>query len=178
MIKWIQKLMLKHKQGKLKRKVKVYNLDTAKTALVLYNFDTAAREKEIREFCRFLKEEGIKVTSLAYLAKKIKEGEYAPIEELNYLYFDNKELNWLRIPESNRLKNAIEEKFDMLIDFNLEESLPIQWISCLSQASLKVGANRGYKNESCDLLMELKEESIAALQTQCKVYLRMINQKN
>ncbi|MAY84437.1 MAG: hypothetical protein CMP59_09925 [Flavobacteriales bacterium] len=178
MIKGIRNFILKRKQSKQYRKVQVYNLDTAKTALVLYNFTTESREKEIRDFCRFLKEEGIKTSSLAYISKKIKEGEYAPREELNYHYFDKSELNWLRIPKSDNLKGIIEERYDILIDFNLEESFPIKWISVLSQASFKVGSSRGYKSESCDLLMELKEESIASLQSQCKVYLRMINQKN
>ena len=164
--------------AKQARKVKVFNLNTAKTALVLYNFKSEAREKEIKDFCRFLKEEGIKASSLAYIPKKIKEGEYAPLEELNYFYFDNAELNWMKIPTSQRIKEVIEKDYHLLIDFNLEESFPIQWVSQLSRASFKVGSSRGYKSESCDLLMELKEESIASLQSQCRVYLRMINQKN
>jgi hypothetical protein len=178
MIKAIRRFLLKRKVAKQARKVQVFNLNTAKTALVLYNFKSEAREKEIREFCRFLKEEGIKVSSLAYIPKKIKEGEYTPLEELNYLYFDKTEVNWLKIPYSDRIKEIIEKDFHLLIDFNLEDSFPIQWISELSKAYFKVGSSRGYKSESCDLLMELKEESIASLQSQCRVYLRMINQKN
>jgi len=178
MINLIRIFLLKRKRSKMHRKVYAYNLDTAKTALVLYNFKDEGREQEIRDFCRFLKEEGIKVSSLAYVSKKPKEGEYAPLQVLNYRYFNNTELNWLRIPQSTHLKKALAERYDLMIDFNLEDSFPIRWISQLSAAAFKVGSNRSYKRESCDLIMELKEESIASLQAQCRVYLRMINQKN
>lgn len=178
MINWIKNLILKHKASKLTRKVRVYNLSTAKSALILYNYRGEKREREVRDFAKFLKEEGVKTSSLAYLPKKFKDPTERPMEELQYFYFDKGETNWFKIPVSRRLNEIIQEPYHILIDFNLEESFPLKWISYLSGASFKVGGSKAYQRESCDLLLELKAESISSLQEQCKIYLRMINQKN
>lgn len=178
MLGGIQNFLLKRKLAKRKRKVQVHNLGTAKSAILLYTYHNNQREKEVRDFAKFLKEEGIKVTSLAFISKKIKEESKMPKEELNYFYFTKEELNWMKVPKSNRIKKLMNEHFDLLIDLNLEQSFPIEWISCLSNSAFKVGGNKGYQSESCDLLLGTKEESITALQEQCMYYLNMINRNN
>lgn len=178
MFGFLQQFLLKRKLAKRKRKVQVHNLGSAKSALVIYSYNGPNREKELREFCRFLKEEGIKTSSLAFLPKKLKKEEEGPKEELDYYYFDKKETSWLNIPQSTRLKKIIQNDYDLLIDLNLEESFPIEWVSYISKASFKVGRSSGYQKESCDLLLSPKEKNILALQEQCKIYLNMINRKN
>lgn len=178
MLGGLQNFLLKRKAKKSKRKVQVHNLGSAKSALLLYTFKDELREKQIRDFARFLKEEGIKTTSIAFIAKKMKDESKLPKEELTYFYFDKKEVSWLTIPNSTRLKKLMRADFDLLIDLNLEESFPLQWISTLSKASFKVGNEKGYHAESCDLLLGTKENTIVALQDQCKLYLNMINRNN
>lgn len=178
MLGGIQKFVLKNKLSKLKRKIRVHNLSTANSALLLYVFTDQAREKQMRDFARFLKEEGIKVSSLAFIPKKIKEESEQAVEELSYFYFDKSELSWLGIPQSNRLKKMITEDFDLLIDLNFEEQFPLQYISSLSRAKFKVGPNSAYQMESCDLLLGTEEKNMVSLQEQCKHYLNMINRKD
>ncbi len=178
MLGGIQDFLLKRKASKRKRKVQVHNLSSAKSALILYIHKDGGREKEIRDFARFLKEEGIKTSTLSFIPKKIKEEENIPKEELNYFYFSKGELNWMKIPNSNRLKKLMNEDFDLLIDFNLEGSFPLKWISSMSKSHFKVGNDRSYQAEVCDLLLGTEENTIAALQEQCKHYLNMINRNN
>jgi hypothetical protein len=178
MLGGIKNFLLKRRLARSKRKIKVHNLQSAKSALLLYVYTGNGREKEVRDFARFLKEEGIKTTTLAYLPKKIKEESDRPQEELSYFYFDKQELNWLGIPNSNRLKKMIKSDFDLLVDLNREELFPLQYVSTLSKASFKVGKNSGYQLDSCDLLLGTKDDSILSLQEQCKHYLNMINRKN
>ena len=178
MLSGIQKFMLNRKLSKRKRKIYVHNLSTAKSALIIYNYLDQQREKEVRDFARFLKEEGIKVSTLAFIPKKIKDEDQMPLEELSYFYFTKEELNWLKFPKSNRLKKIANEAFDLMIDLNLEQMFPLEYIAKLSKASFKVGGDHGYQSDACDLLLGTQEETIVALQEQCKHYLNMINRNN
>jgi len=178
MISNLRDFFLRRKFAKRKRKIQVHNLSTAKSAILLYNYTDERRETEIRDFARFLKEEGVKTSTLAFIQKKIKEEDKIPVEELSYFYFSKEETNWMKVPTSTRLSKLMQTDFDLLIDFNLEGSFPLEWISKLSKASFKVGGDQGYQKEACDLLLGTKEQSIIALQEQCKHYLNMINRKN
>lgn len=168
---------MKRKLAKLKRTVRAQNLNRIKSAIIIYDYDVKApqQDKLIRDFARSLKEESIKVSTLGYIPKKLK-AEEKPKEELDYYYFDKTELNWLKIPRSERLEELCQKPFDLLIDLNTEGYFPLKWFSFLSLAAFKVGGSKGYQQESCDLLLETDPNNKAEFQKQTLHYLNMINQ--
>ncbi len=89
----IARKYLARKANRLKREVGVVNLSTAKSALLVYDASNAETERKARDYARFLKEEGIKVDTIAFYKLKGKEDK-RPEDELSYLYYDKKSLNW------------------------------------------------------------------------------------
>lgn len=175
MIKGLQNYFLKRKVKRLHRKVKVANLSSAKTALLVYETKDGD-EKTVRNFARFLKEEGIKAETLAYYQLKNKKDQ-RPEDELEYYYFDKNDFNWLQFPSENRIKKLIARDFDLLIDLNQSNRFCLQCISSLSKAKFKVGAAGTYRTENCDLTIAVEGADLKYLIEQMKVYLKMINNK-
>lgn len=174
MIKFIQQFLLKRKLQNSNRKVRVVNLASSKSALLVYNACIEEEEKLVRQFARFLKEEGIKTDSIAYYKKKNKNDE-GPQNELGYYYLKKEELNWLNIPISRQVKTMILNEYHLLIDLNLSNIFCLEYIASMSKANFKVGIADGYQKEICDLTLEVPSDQLNNLIEQIKVYLNMIN---
>jgi hypothetical protein len=62
-----------------------------------------------------------------------------------------------------------------LIDLNINNDFPLEYISTLSVATFKVGATGSYRDEEFDLTINIGEnQSTKYLVTQIKHYLSMI----
>lgn len=166
--------VLGNKLKRQNRRVKVFNLKSAKSALLVYEATHAYQEEKVRNLARFLKEEGIKVDSLGYYKKKNKK-EVLPKDELGYVYFDKEHLNWYGFAKNPKLKAYQENEYHLLIDLNLENRFCLEVISSLSNAHFKVGIAGGYCNEICDLTIATEEKDIDYLIEQIKNYLNIIN---
>jgi len=175
-MKRLGKYYLRQKLKRLKRKVVTHNLESAKTALILYDATEANEDKLAREFAKRLKEEMIKVDGLGFYNKKGKNVE-RPKDELGYVYFDPTMLNWMRIPSDKQIIKKIAFDYDLLIDLNLENHFPLEYISSLSKAKFKVGSSKSNCAEFCDLTLSLQQEDKQELMKQILVYLNMINHK-
>lgn len=176
-MKWFANFLYKQKLKKVTRNVKTHNFETAKTALLLYDCATPEKEKEGREFARFLKEQSISVTSISYFPKKGKNIS-KPKDELTYHYLHYKDLNWLKIPTNAMVNKVLLKQFDLLIDLNLEGHFALQYISAFCHASCKVGPAIDYQNEVCDLTFRFNTLSRTALIKEIKKYLAIINKKS
>ncbi len=173
-LNWIKNLVLKQKLKRISRKVQVQNWSTAKTALLIYECDEMGIPKNVLDFSRFLKEEGIKANVLGFMDSKPKEEE-KPKEELNYFYFDRRELDLLGQPSSEKVKQLAQNQYDLLIDLNLKNRYPLKWICSCSTAAFKVGISGDYQNEACDLTIKTDRNSLEDSIEQIKKYLNIIN---
>lgn len=174
MIEKISDLILQQKLSKLNRRKAVSNLNTAKTAGIIYDAANAENELLIKELCSFLEKENIKTESIGiYL---LKNSDNMPMHSLQHFYINRKELNMLKIPKSETVKKFIQKEFDLLFDCNISKQFTLKYISSLSMAKFKIGPAGGYHQNMCDMLIDVKEE--AGLQTfieQAKHYLKIIN---
>lgn len=173
-LNWIKNLVLKQKLKRLQRKVKVQNWNTAKSALLIYECDEMGIPKSILDFSRFLKEESIKASVVGFIDSKPKAKE-KPKEELNYSYFDRRELDLLGQPNSEKVKQLTQSQFDLLIDLNLKNKYPLKWICSCSDAAFKVGITGDYQNEICDLTIKTDRNNLEDSIEQIKKYLKIIN---
>lgn len=174
MFERIGNFLLKRKAKQMKRRCHAFNIKSAQSVLILYQANQAEVEKEVRSFCRYFKEEGLKVDSIGFYKKKGKNDELPP-NELSYYYFDKTKVNWLGIPTDITLKKIIMNEHHLLIDLNFEQRFCLKYLSILSKANFKVGRSMGYQEESCDLTISTEEESMDYLVDQIKIYLNMIN---
>lgn len=165
-------MLLKSKVAKLKREVRSTGLGSAKTVGIIYHFDLKT-DNLIREFARFLKEERLKVETLGYISNK--ELFDKAKQELDYNYFNKKDVNWLYVPQKKECTHFINTEFDILIDCSIRSYLPIRYITSLSKARFKAGSNITYRAEACDLTIDIsKEKTIPYLIQQLKHYLSII----
>lgn len=167
------KLKLKKEKKKLNRNIKAFSLSNASTIGVLYNATNRNDYEVVKKFIHYLKEERKDVLALGYINSKNSEDIVKP--HLNYQFFDNNNLSKIKVPTGNDVVNFMNKSFSILIDLNTEDCFPLEYISTLSRAKFKVGAIGQYRNEECDLTIDISQnKSLDYLIIQIKHYLKMI----
>lgn len=176
MRKNIGNLFLKRKASKLNRRIQVNNLGSAKTVGILYDATNPRNDEEIKEFMDALKNENLKLESIAlFLSKNTAK---MPMATAKNFYIGIKELSFFRIPYTNDAKKFMDEEYDILIDCNFEKHFSLQYLSSLSRAHFKVGPSGGYHQNVCDLTIALKEPiKMKDFLEQTTHYLKIINQQ-
>ena len=168
--------ILKNKQKNLNRETRVHNFDTAKSAVILFDALKKDAFKIIREFQGFLKNKGISCTVYGYVNQK-----ETPPDMLFWkdLYMINKSnLNWFLQPKGESVDLFKKETPDILIDFNTDYRIELQFLVQLSPASFKIGCFTEEKNDY-DLMIKLSgQEDISYLSEQIIHYVSILNPAN
>jgi hypothetical protein len=176
MRRWIANYRLQQKAGQEERQVRAHNLVDTNSALIVYDGSNKQRREAVIQLARFLKEERVKVETLAFYKRKGKEDK-KPKDEAGYYYFDQKERNWLGFPMGGAVDSILSKEFDLLIDLNLESVFSLEVITTLAKASFKVGKAQTYCEKVCDMTIATKEQDIQYLIEQIKNYLQLINKR-
>lgn len=164
---------LKKEKKKLHRTTISCNLETATTIGILYNATQREECELIKNLVIDLKQLKKDVLALGYVDLKDSSDIFKP--HISYAYFDNKNLNKAFIPKSLDVTSFIEKPFSLLIDLNLNNDFPLEYIASLSNATFKVGATGAYRDEDFDLTINIAENnSPKYLITQIMHYLSMI----
>ena len=167
------KLKLKKEKKRLKRSVKAFSLSNASTIGILYNATNRNEYEVVKKFIHYLKEERKDLLALGYIDSKNSSELVKP--HLNYQFFDNTTLSKRMIPGGSDVKNFIEKPYSILIDLNTTDCFPLEYICSLSKARFKVGAIGDYRNEVCDLTIDISQKNnLEYLIIQIKHYLKMI----
>lgn len=167
LISRIANRILNSKLSLVSREKRVFNLDSAQTAGILWEID----QKE--SFDRVNKElvrAGIKVTGLCYfpLRKAIITGEIVGFSKKHTSY-------WTEIPKVALVDDFIQQKFDLLIDLTGQKYFPMAYITALSEATFKIGY-AGSSPNYFDLNIDFQESpETSQLADQILYYLKRIN---
>ena len=140
------------------RKPKACAYTDANSVAILYKEKGESFYVLVKQYMKFLKEEhGIrKVLAIAYIEDKVIP-QYQQ-HKLEFDYFTRKDLNWHFKPNNVQLKNFVGEDFDILLDFDLENCLPIRYLVSESKAKMKVGVLKAENQPFYDLMIEYKKE--------------------
>lgn len=158
------------------RKVKAWNLNQAGKIGVIYDATSREDHEKVKKFIHFLREEQKDVLSLGYINSK--NPDHFLSSKLSYRYFTKKDLNWLFQPKEGEAADFLEKEFDILIDLSIEDCFPIRYLCNKSEANFKVGAQKGYRSEKCDMLIDISSNpSVDFLIIQIKHYLKLINKQ-
>ena len=164
---------LKKELKRLNRSVKAFNIEKASTIGIIYNATNRTEAEIVKKFTQHLKEERKDVLSLGFIDSKDSSDIVTP--HLNYTYFDRTNLSKSQVPKGVDVENFIQKPFSILIDLNMNDCFPIEYISSLSIAKFKVGAEGGYKNRACDMLIDISQKpQLDYLIIQIKHYLQMM----
>ena len=165
---------LAQKLKKVNRKIGAINLATAKSALLIYDASDALVKKKVRDYARFLKEEGVKADTIGFYKLKGKEDK-SPQDELGYTYYDKRCLNRLGFPKDSRILKIIGKEYHLMIDLNFDSIFSLKVISTLSKSHFKIGRSNGYRNDICDLTISTENKELDYFLSQTTTYLKMIN---
>lgn len=158
--------VLDSKLSSVVREKKVFNLDSAKSAGILWEIN----QKEAFELVESeLKNSGIDAVGLCYShSKKVVIPE-------DIKGFTRKHSTWSHIPKAEFTEDFIQQKFDILIDLTGQKYFQMVYITALSVASFKIGYS-GKLSNYFDLNIEFKEQPEAGqLAEQILYYLKRIN---
>jgi hypothetical protein len=87
------------------------------------------------------------------------------------------ELNFFYIPVSDDIESFIRKNFDVLVDMNFDNKLPLRYITSLSHAGLKAGLPDGNQSDSAlDLMIDIRRPvSVEVYLDELLRYLEMID---
>ena len=147
----------------------LFDFASAKYVGVLCSPQDELSTVHLKEFLQYLSQKGIQYSVFGYF-----DGNQIPE---NFLYWKGmdfitrKDLTIFFVPKNPIVDKFICEPFDMLINCNIADYFPVEYMSQLSVAKCKVGIMR--ENESCyDLMIDIqKNRTIEYFLKNLKIYL-------
>lgn len=150
-----------------------HNLETAKTAGILFTPTDQASFEQIKQFLTYLGNFKLQIYVLGYIDAKTIPESFLFWKGINL--FSRKELGWSMIPSTPVVNDFIDKPFDVLLDLSLQDFFPVEYIARLSKSKFKVG--RFTENHSAyDLMFELPEgNNLDNYLEYIKKYVNLIN---
>jgi len=155
-------LKLKLGKWKLKRLIKnngrhpiVCSLNQAKTVGISFTVNNQEDLEKIRKILKRLAERNIQTYALGYIPVK-KPNDYY-LSQKSFNFFSDADLDFSLIPKNESVKEFINTKFDILIDFGSEEYFPMDYMINMSNAAFKVGWFSS--NQPFDLMLNIDKNA-------------------
>jgi hypothetical protein len=165
---------LKKDSQSSQRKCVVSNFDTAKSFGLLFDANDPEIYELVKKYFKYLKESKKKVHAIGfYDLKNLPQMEYS---KLDYDFFTRKDLNWWGKPGGTFVTNFIEEEYDVLINFSLNDSFPLKYISAMSKAKMKIGKLDEKNSAVYDMMIQQPaDKNFKFFMRQVDHYLGIIN---
>jgi len=168
-------VLLKKKSAKTRRKVFYSNIGLVKNIGIVWDASKPEDFQFLSKFYQKMHERNIEVKIFGYFPGKELPDKYTAIRYLTCIR--KKELNFFYHPVSPETDTFIRNPYEILIDINFKNLLPLRYISKLSAAKFKVGLFEAETIDTpFDLMMEIKYPvDIEDYLKQIIIYLEMIN---
>ncbi len=157
-MKWVQGIRerwgswkLRQMSGKVTRERAQQIRWSEKPTIGLLYFFRPEEEQVLRQWIKEKTKKGFSIQTLGFT--ELKKGETLPVSEWPHQYFSQRELNWYCQPVSEVARQFIGMEFDVLIDLDRAEKLPVRHVLQQSKARLKIG--RCGEEVSFDLCFEV-----------------------
>jgi len=146
------------------RHVSFKNLETARTAVIIWNQNDKIAYKNIAEK---LDEKKIKYQSICISDNKLEES----LENV----VTCKDFNFFGTPKNKDIQALLDTEFDLMVDISLSSSIYVQIIRSFSMAHFKVGWTP-VNTDSFDMTIDIsKQPDSQYLTKQINHYLNIIN---
>ena len=165
--------VLKKKLKQFRRTKMVHNLKTAKRIGIVFNATKQEDYKQVSDFVKDIHDRGIEVKVLGFVNNKDVPNEY--LLKKNFSYFLKKSLNWYRKPVNPEVEKFLKEKFDIVIDFSLDNDYLFNYIISLSPSRFKVGKFKEPNNHYDFMIKINKYKDLKYFIEQAGHYLEVIN---
>ena len=153
---------------------KLTNLRDAKKIGILYNLDEVPDYDVVAEFVSRLQHDRKEVKALGYVKNKNLISRFLP--KLSYDFFSGKDMNWFYKPVKDKVMDFIQKDFDLLIDLDMKDSLPLKYISGLSMSMCRIGRYSEESTSCYDLMLDVNPSTpVNEFIRQITHYLTIIN---
>jgi len=160
--------------GKTGRERKLTNLRDAKKIGILYNLDDVPDYEVVAEFVTQLQHDRKEVRALGYVKNKNLVSRFLP--KLSYDFFSVRDMNWFYKPVKDKVMDFIQKDFDLLIDLDMKDSLPLKYISGLSMSMCRIGRYSEHSTSCYDFMIDVKSSTpVTEFIRQITHYLTIIN---
>ena len=150
----------------------IVNLEEAKDIGILFDASKSEHIDIVSKYSDQLRKLNKRIELLAY-HKSTKN-----TETLKFPFFTRKELNWYLKPQGERVSRFMSKKFDLLINANIENCAPLEYIAALSKARYRIGYYDPKSVHNYDLMISLnQEQSLNHYMDQVNYYLEIIKTK-
>ncbi len=164
----IRNYLLKRKLKKTPAEHDFVNMNKVQEVAIIYDNTKGDNKKLIENFAQELKSQKKKVALMGFR-------KHDPKAVVDHKSFSDKQLNWLKQPKEDYLREFVNKKFDVIINTCLSEKVQIENIVALSHAKLRIGKFGENKTHCYDLMLEIKEtDSEQDLLRQAEHYLNTI----
>jgi ABC-type uncharacterized transport system substrate-binding protein len=140
---------------------------------IIFNASNYKVVDEVKSVVKDLTAEGKSVKAIGFVDLTLATEQ--PMTTLRFDFFTSKDLDFFFVPKAMVCSNFMEMEFDVLIELNYDNDLPINYLAACSKAFIKAGSNiSGTTNY--DLRIELKKkESPKFVLDQIIRYLKMMD---
>lgn len=171
----IGQILLRKKLEKTKRKVRYSDFGKVKKIGIIWDASRVQEFIHLTKFYQKMNEVNVEVSIIAYFGGKSLPDQYTAIRYLSCI--KREELNFFYLPVTSDTELFIKNRFDILIDLNFNDLLPLRYLSTLSVALFKVGLyNNDENGKVYDLMIDIKKPADAGVfLDQTLYYLHMIH---
>jgi hypothetical protein len=153
---------------------KLTNLRDAKKIGIIYNLDNVPDYDVVAEFVTQLQHDRKEVKALGYVKNKNLISRFLP--KLSYDFFSVKDMNWFYKPVKDKVMDFIQKDFDLLIDLDMKDSLPLKYISGLSMSMCRIGRYSEGSTSCYDFMLDVNPSTpVTEFIRQITHYLTIIN---
>lgn len=163
---------------KIKMKHEVVSFDEAVKIGLLYDATDERDYEVVKAYVKQIRSTYKKeILALGYVDKKVlPPGQFA---QYGLDFFTKKDLDFRLIPKDPIVQNFINEKFDILVNFNSGKCFPLHYISAMSHARFRIGRfDRRYMN-CYDMMVQITDDPpIKNVIEEIQVFLRQLRSQN
>jgi thioesterase domain-containing protein len=143
---------------------------------IIYHAGNANNEAEVNKVAHFLREQGKKVWTMGYVDAKVLP--HTKKFHISSEYFWKEKLNAYNLPDTAKIGNFLQHRFDLLMNLYFEEDLPLQAMSTYAISQFSMGAQLNNALTYNDSVIDTgNTKSIEHLASQMIHYLSVVNQK-
>ncbi len=168
----LQMLSFRNKAASLVRSRKVYNLESARTVGFVCLLEDEQEWKDIQTAVNRFQQSGAKVRVLSFYPEKVKPLWY--VETMNIVMCSLKEFGLMGIPKGKRVDEFMKDRFDILINLDLNGTFATNYVSVLSTAYFKVGIENQENRKFFDLLIKMENMDLKTYLEQVMFYLSVL----
>jgi hypothetical protein len=173
----IGKRILRRRFNNVTRDKCAQNFDTAKSAIIVFDAMLPDCVTPVKEFVKFLKENGITTSVYGYLSQKEIPDEMALWK--NFEFITKMDLSWFGSPKGKKADAYFNTVPDLLFVLSLKENLTIEYLTQLSKARFKVGCFTENENDLDFMINPAKNQcDVRFFIDQVKRYIKLLNPTN